>query len=230
MSTLDRHLSHLLRLTDVEGRAAIDVGCGKGGLVRALSSLGAKVTGVEISSDRVADASARPKVADERYVVGVGESVPADSGSADLVTYLFSLHHVPIPQQGAAIAEASRLLRPGGRLHVADPLPEGPMTEVLQPIEDERAVRTAAHTLMDELDGDGWTLLEKSIYEIERSYAELDDFIAGAVLVDPTRTARLADKRGTLAERFADRAKKRDGRYWLRQPCVLYHLMQASHY
>lgn len=230
MSSLDTHLSHLQRLTDIDGKSVIDVGCGQGDLVRALASLGADAIGVEINADKVAHADLLPKVANERYIVGTGEHVPVDSGSADLVTFLFSLHHVPMASQGAALAEASRLLRPGGRLHVADPLPEGPMSSVLGPIEDERAVRAAAQRQVDELDGDGWILLEKSMYEIERSYSDLDHYIEGVVMVDPKRAERLSENREMLAERFAHHSHRRNGRYWLSQPCVMYHLMQASQY
>lgn len=228
MSKLDRHLSNLLRLTDVEWLTAIDVGCGQGALVRTLAALGASVTGVEISQDKVAAADARPKVADEHYCVGAGEDMPAGDGSADLITYLFSLHHVPIELQAAAVAEARRVLRPGGRLHVVDPLPEGPATDVLEVIEDERGVRIAAQTMMDQLDGHGWALVEKSRYTVEQRHRDLDAFIATTVLVDPMRAARLEGNRTALAERFANRAERHDGHFRLSQPCVLFHLIRSG--
>jgi len=220
-------VAHLLRLTDVEGSTVVDVGCGQGALVRTLAALGAAVTGVEISEDRVAAVEARPKVNKENYAVGTGENVPAPSGSVDLVTYLFSLHHVPAIHQSTAIAEAARILRPGGKLHVAEPLPSGQLTEVLAPIEDERAVRHATQDLLEGLDGAGWTLLEKTFYETERPYADLDAFIRSAVLVDPARTARLDENRETVANRFDRLSYRRDGLNWLRQPCVMFHLTQA---
>ncbi|MEO1222905.1 MAG: class I SAM-dependent methyltransferase [Pseudomonadota bacterium] len=228
-TAIDTHVAGLLRLTPIADCTVIDVGCGLGGLVRALAAKGATVTGVEISAEKVADADAHAKVANERYIVGTGERLPADDGSADLITYVFSLHHVPVDLQAAALAEAHRVLRPGGRLHVVDPLPEGPATEVMRPIEDEGEVRRATHARMDRLDGKDWTLVEKSTYTIDRPYADLDEYLKSVVLVDPSRAERLPETRNLLAGLFADRTEKRDGRYWLSQPCVMYHLTQASH-
>ncbi|MEM8589007.1 MAG: class I SAM-dependent methyltransferase [Pseudomonadota bacterium] len=228
-TAIDTHVARLLRLTPIADRTVIDVGCGLGGLVRALAAQGATAIGVEISAEKVADADAQPKVGNERYVLGTGEQLPAEDGSADLITYVFSLHHVPVDLQAAALAEAQRVLRPGGRLHVVDPLPEGPATEVMRPIEDEGAVRRATHARMDRLDGHGWTLVEKSTYTIHRPYADLDEYLQSVILVDPGRGERLPETRDLLAGLFADRAEQRDGRYWLSQPCVMYHLTQASH-
>ena len=224
ITAIDTHVSRLLRLTSVADRTVIDVGCGLGRLVRDLAAQGAAVTGVEISKEKVADADAQPKVGNERYVLGTGEQLPAEDGSADLVTYVFSLHHVPIDLQSAALAEAQRVLRPDGRLHVVDPLPEGPSTEVMRPIEDEDEVRRATHARMDRLDGQGWTLVEKATYTIDRPYADLDAYLKSVVLVDPSRAERLPETKEVLADLFADWAIRRDGLFWLSQPCVLFHL------
>lgn len=227
-TAIDMHVARLLRLMPVTDRAVIDVGCGLGGLVRALAAQGAAATGVEISAEKVADADVYPKVGNERYVVGTGERLPAEDGSADLITYVFSLHHVPVDLQAAALAEAHRVLRPGGRLHVVDPLPEGPASEVMRPIEDEGEVRRTTHARMDRLDGHGWALVEKSTYTIDRPYADLDEYLQSVVLVDPTRAERLPETKEVLAGLFADWAEKRDGRYWLSQPCVLFHLTRGG--
>ena len=223
-TAIDTHVARLLRLTPIADRTVIDVGCGLGGLVRALAAQGVAVTGVEISAEKVADAEAHPKVGNERYVLGTGEQLPAEDGSADLITYVFSLHHVPVDLQAAALAEAQRVLRPGGRLHVVDPLPEGPATEVMRPIEDEDKVRRATHARMDRLDGHGWALVEKSTYTIDRPYADLDAYLKSVILVDPSRAERLPETREMLAGLFADWAVRRDGLFWLSQPCVLFHL------
>jgi ubiquinone/menaquinone biosynthesis C-methylase UbiE len=55
-----------------------------------------------------------------------GERLPFAAAAFDLVLLFNSLHHVPVDRQGAALAEAARVLRPGGDLLVAEPLAEGP--------------------------------------------------------------------------------------------------------
>jgi ArsR family transcriptional regulator len=49
------------------------------------------------------------------------EALPIDTASLDAATLVLVLHHVPDPS--AALADAARVLRPGGRLLVADMLP-----------------------------------------------------------------------------------------------------------
>ena len=227
-TAIDTHVAGLLRLTPIADRTVIDVGCGLGGLVCALAAQGATATGVEISAEKVADADVQPKVGNERYVLGTGEQLPAEDGSADLITYVFSLHHVPVDLQAAALAEARRVLRPGGRLHVVDPLPEGASTEVMRPIEDEGEVRRATHARLDRIDGKVWTLVEKSSYTIDRPYADLDEYLESVILVDPSRAERLPETKEVLADLFADWAVRRDGLFWLSQPCVLFHLIRSG--
>ena len=49
-----------------------------------------------------------------------------------------SLHHVPAEQIGAGLAEASRVLKPGGALFVTEPVGVGPKFEVQRLWNDER--------------------------------------------------------------------------------------------
>ena len=53
---------------------------------------------------------------------GAADALPMPDQSADLVLFVFSLHHVPGRQAQWAMAEARRVLRPSGRLYVAEPL------------------------------------------------------------------------------------------------------------
>jgi ArsR family transcriptional regulator len=49
------------------------------------------------------------------------EALPIQDGALDAATLLLVLHHLPAPVE--ALAEAARVLRPGGRLLVCDMLP-----------------------------------------------------------------------------------------------------------
>jgi SAM-dependent methyltransferase len=52
--------------------------------------------------------------------LGRAEALPLDDESCDRVVLSLVLHHLSPATQQAALAEARRVLRPGGRLHVAD--------------------------------------------------------------------------------------------------------------
>jgi hypothetical protein len=225
MASIDRHMRHLLDQTDVEGLAAADIGCGNGAVVRALAVLGARVTGIEIDADKVAAADRLPKAGQEDYREGRGEALPFGDGALDLASFVFSLHHVPDAVRPAAIDEVSRVLRPGGRLHIVDPLAEGDLSEVLRPVEDETAVREAAQALARSLDGQGYRLIAEQVYEIDRPFESAERYIEQIVMTVPERAANAEAARPEVENRFA-RLSRPDGqgRYWLSQPCVMFHL------
>lgn len=126
------------------GKRVIDVGCGDGGLARHLARHGATVLGVECSPRQLAKARAAEAVDGVTIVEGVGQALPAPDSSADLVVFFNSLHHVPREYMRAALAEAARVLVPGGRIYVSEPVAEGDFFEAVRPIDDETEVRAQA--------------------------------------------------------------------------------------
>ncbi len=116
----DFHLALLARHWGerLDGRRIVDLGCGGGLLALPLSERGATVIGVDSSEGSVtaARAEARHAGASCRFLVADLVHTPFADGSADDVVLSDVLEHLDTPQQ--AIAEASRLLVPGGRLYV----------------------------------------------------------------------------------------------------------------
>ncbi|WP_254434923.1 class I SAM-dependent methyltransferase [Magnetospirillum sp. UT-4] len=130
---------------DLEGKRVIDVGCGDGHLVRHMARRGASVLGVECSARQLAKARAGETVGAMDIIEGVGQALPAADASADIVVFFNSLHHVPAEHMETALAEAARVLVPGGTVYVSEPLAEGVFYRTCRPIDDEAEVRALAY-------------------------------------------------------------------------------------
>src|SRR3954454_4933878 len=97
-------------LAGAPGRELVDVGGGTGNYSRALAAEGWQPLVVDRSPDMLARAAAKGL----RTVEGDAQALPVPDASADAVMLVSMLHHVDDPWQ--ALAEARRILRPGGRL------------------------------------------------------------------------------------------------------------------
>lgn len=95
---------------------ALDVGCGEGRFCRLLGARGVRVVGVDPTLALLERARALDPTGD--YRVGIGEALPAEDASYDLVVSYLTL--IDIPDYRTAIGEMARVLRPGGSLLVAN--------------------------------------------------------------------------------------------------------------
>ena len=178
-------------LGDLNGVRAADIGCGSGNVTRKLADLGAEVTGVEPNADQVA--RARAQGGGPSYVVAPGEATGLEDGAFDVVLFSRSLHHAG--DMAAALREACRILRPGGRVAVMEPEPEGPFTPIMAFVDDERPVYAKAQAALeaavaDSLLSRGPSLRFATKYRVRDAGAMLDDMIT----VDNGRSLAEADR------------------------------------
>ena len=93
------------------GTRLLDVACGPGFIAGAAADRGALVTGLDFSAAMVAQA--RQRLPALTFREGDAEALPFEAGSFDAVVMNFGLLHLARPD--AALADAHRVLRPGGR-------------------------------------------------------------------------------------------------------------------
>jgi SAM-dependent methyltransferase len=107
------HYYPLLRsLIPPDAATVVDVGCGEGTLARFLEAApgtGRTVLGTDIDSAVLP----RPVTAAARFVAGSALSWPLATATVDAMLLVMVLHHI---DPMAALTEARRTLRPGGRL------------------------------------------------------------------------------------------------------------------
>ncbi|MEM8811338.1 MAG: class I SAM-dependent methyltransferase [Pseudomonadota bacterium] len=221
------HISCLTGFIDLAGKSVVDIGAGTGGFCRQLHAEGALATGIEISAEKVATAS---QDLPDGIVMreGIGEALPLADDSQDVVCFIFSLHHVPVDGHDQALAEAARVLRQGGRLHVVEPKVSGTMFEVVKLIDDETSVRTAARHRMEAMSKqEPFQEVGRRDYAVIRTLANFQAFIDRVVGVDPTRAAAVPGVRDELSERFHRLALRTANGYRLEQPCTAYHFRLA---
>ena len=104
------------------GRDVADLGAGEGALTLLLARFARSVTAVDLSPEMLRELQARATGAGDRArirtVEGDIESLPLDDACVDAAFLSQALHHAARPAK--AVAEAARVLRPGGRLVVLD--------------------------------------------------------------------------------------------------------------
>jgi ubiquinone/menaquinone biosynthesis C-methylase UbiE len=101
---------------DVVGKAALDVGCGEGRFCRMLASRGAVTVGLDPIRGLLSEA--RKLDSKGMYVQGVAEHLPFPDSTFDLVVSYITL--IDILDFRTAIRGMARVLRPGGKLIVAN--------------------------------------------------------------------------------------------------------------
>lgn len=101
---------------DVAGKQVLDIGCGDGLLICALAARGAGAVGTDLDARMLAAARNRASRADvpARFVQGRIERLPFPDAAFDVVVAVTVFCFVT--DRTAALTEAVRVLRPGGRL------------------------------------------------------------------------------------------------------------------
>jgi ubiquinone/menaquinone biosynthesis C-methylase UbiE len=95
----------------------IDVGCGSGRLASALRHMPTiGYLGTDVVPELLAYARTRCNRPDWRFALVEGLEIPADDQTADFVTLFSVFTHLAARESAAYLAEAKRVLKPGGQV------------------------------------------------------------------------------------------------------------------
>lgn len=107
------------------GDAVLDVGCGTGTLAMEVArrvGRAGRVAGIDPGIEQIARArskAVRRNVPIE-FHIGVIEQLPFPNQTFDVVLSTLMMHHLPASLKRQGLAEIARVLKPGGRLVIAD--------------------------------------------------------------------------------------------------------------
>jgi SAM-dependent methyltransferase len=209
------------------GQTVIDAGCGAGETVRWLAGRGARAIGLD-SAPMLARARRFPPCGDETYIEGSAEKLPFASGSADIIIFQASFHHVPAAAMGTAAKECRRVLRRGGRAVFIEPVYQaGSYTDLTRLVEDEEEAQRQARSTITSMAAGGMTMEKEEIFFLERSladYARLLEFFVSS----PGQRRALSRRAGKITAALGAEAGVAPAGYRYRSICRLNILRRGS--
>ena len=160
-------------LPPVHSLCGLDIGCGEGSNTRELARLGARMHAIDVAPTFIRHASEaeRAEPLGVTYLVADGTDLPFASGSFDFATAFMSM--MDMADQGRALCEAARVLRPGGFLQfsILHPCFVPPHRRVLRnPDRTTRAIEVAGY--FDATDGRIDTFWLTNVPQEERDKTE----------------------------------------------------------
>lgn len=160
------------------GQRAVDLGTGTGDLARGFAAEGCEVVGLDVSEDMLA--AARSLSPELTFRAAPAERTDLEGGAWDVVSAGQCWHWFDRP---AALAEAQRLLRPGGALVITfldwmhgRPSALGPTVGLLRkhhpaiPEPIEFPSDAMYHRWIPDLEGAGFTALEVLAFDVDLLY------------------------------------------------------------
>lgn len=194
------------RLLALDGKNILELGCGSAAITRDIAGSGKNRTVTALEVDRIAheknlQITDLPNVT---FALAGAEDIPLANESMDVVFLFKSLHHVPVELMDRSLLEIRRVLRPGGKAYISEPVYAGEFNEILRLFHDEEAVRAAAFNAVKKaVDTGMFELVEEVFFRTPMlfdDFADFEDRVIGATHTEHRLDDELYQ---TVKQRFA---------------------------
>jgi len=144
----------------------IELGCGAAGATRhiAQTNPGCSIDALEVDEIQHGKNLQIADLPNVRFVLAGAQDIPAADQQYDAVFMFKSLHHVPRELLPKALEEIHRVLVPGGRAYISEPVYAGDFNELISLYHDEKVVREHAFAALQEAVNNGLFQLEDEIF------------------------------------------------------------------
>ncbi len=197
----------LMESLDLKGKNVIDIGCGDGELAHRMAAAGARVTGIDPNPKRIDRARAEGS-SGAAFQEGKAEALPCPDGSVDVAIFFNSLHHVPVAAMDKALAEAARVLKPGGILYVSEPVAAGAHYEAMKPINDEAPIRAEALAAIGRAAKGPFHQESEDVSRVVRFEPDFETYVRRMIDANPSREPMVKAKMDDIRTRFLSAARK----------------------
>ena len=157
----------------------LELGCGDATLTRLIASSGENrnVTASEVDRIQHAKNLSITDLPNVKFIDGGSENIPADNHSFDTVFMFKSLHHVPLELLDQAMTEVNRVLKPGGKVYISEPIFDGDFNDVLRIFHDEEYVRHAAfNAIKKAVENNLFKLEQELFFYTQFEFENFDEF------------------------------------------------------
>ena len=154
------------RLLALDESDILELGCGRAELTRLIANggPGRRITATEVDEIQHAKNLALTDLPNVTFRLAGAEAIPLPDASVDTVFMFKSLHHVPLAAMATALREVARVLRPGGRAWISEPVFAGAFNDILRLFHNEERVRAAAFAAIVEAVEAGVLVSETQIF------------------------------------------------------------------
>lgn len=191
---------------EFDNKNILELGCGAAQITRKIASTGSNRTLVATEVDKIQheknlQIDDLPNVT---FVMAGSQDLPFEDNSFDIILLFKSLHHVPEHSMQKAMSEIARVLKPGGKAYISEPIFAGEFNEVLRLFHDEQQVRQSAfEAIVDSVDKEELNLVEQIFFNTPRVFENFEQFENQVINVTHTEHKIAEDKMKTIRDTFS---------------------------